>query len=522
MATKKLNSFLLTAIACFSMSCTKNRKQPQPNIIVIMADDHATNAISAYGSHLASVAPTPNIDRIANEGVLLNHCFSTNAICTPSRATLLTGQYNHINNVRTLKDHFYPKEDHLAQIMQKNGYQTAIFGKWHLHSEPTGFDQWQVLPSQGHYFDPEFKVKGYDKDTSYEDRKMVKQKGYVTDIITNLSLKWLKNRDTESPFMLMVHQKAPHALWEYHPKYRSLFKGITLPEPPSLFEDKTHRAKETIVKQNDLHRLAQRMSGQIKISSVHNYTEWPTGALDIEGLSEHDMIKATYQKYLKDYLRCVASVDEGVGKILDYLDQNNLTENTIIIYTSDQGMFLGEHEYLDKRWFFEEGIRMPFMIKWPKELSHDQKRNHIISNVDFAPTILDMCGINTPSRMQGKSFLPVLKDENTDWENLLYYRYWMHRDMTPAHFGIRTPNYKLIYYYGMNLDTHSFGHPNSKPAWEFYDLKNDPHEINNQYRNANYRKTIDSLKIVLEMKRQKVKDYDLQYPDLLSNYMKSN
>lgn len=506
-----------TTAALTLASCTKKEIQ-RPNVLIIMADDHAANAISAYGSHLAKVAPTPNIDRIANQGIILENCFSTNAICTPSRATLLSGQYSHINGVKTLKDTYHPKQEGLAQILQQNGYQTAIFGKWHLHSEPQGFDQWQVLPSQGHYFDPEFKTKGVDSNTPYDKREMVQKKGYVTNIITQMSLEWLKKRNTKEPFLLMVHQKAPHALWEYDPKYKDLFKDVSIPEPPSLFENKKHRAPITIRKQNDLHRLYRRMTGQMKISTVHNYKEWPTGKLVANDTTEQGRIRATYQKYLKDYLRCVRSVDDGVGNILDYLEQNNLAENTIVIYTSDQGMFLGEHQYLDKRWIFEEGIRMPFLIRWPKHFKANQKRSQVVANVDFAPSILDFCGITAPSYMQGKSIRPILKNKNAEWENLLYYRYWMHRDMTPAHFGVRTERYKLVFYYGLNLDTHSFGHPNTPAAWEFYDLENDPHEMHNQYRNPKYKNVIDSLKVQMKKKRDQIGDTDKHYPKLLSRY----
>jgi N-acetylglucosamine-6-sulfatase len=499
-------------------ACTQKQEAQKPNILVIMSDDHSSNAISAYGSRLNSVMSTPNLDRIANEGMLLENCFSTNSICTPSRASLLTGQYSNVNKVRTLKDHLDTKQKHLAHQLKEQGYETAIFGKWHLHSEPQGFDQWQVLPSQGLYFDPEFKTKGFDDKTPYASRAMKKIKGYVTDVITDLSLNWLKTRKQDKPFMLMVHQKAPHALWEYHPKYEHLYDGVTIPEPKSLLEDKSHRAQETIVKENSLVRLAKRMSGQIRISSVHDYDEWPTGKLDVAGMSNEEMIKATYQKYLKDYLRVIASVDENVGRILNYLDETGQAENTIVIYTSDQGMFLGEHQYLDKRWIFEESIRMPFLIRWPSQLQAGKKIKELIANVDFAPTILDMVGAKQPGSMQGHSFLPVLKGNTTNWQNSIYYRYWMHRDMIPAHFGIRTEKYKLIFYYGLNLDTNSFGHANSNPAWELYDLEKDPLEMNNVFNDPAYEQIKQDLKKKLDQKRAEVGDTDEEYPELLKIY----
>jgi len=467
---------------------------------------------------LSSVMSTPNIDRIANEGVLLNNCFSTNSICTPSRASLLTGQYSHVNHVKTLKDHLDTEQEHLAHQMKNEGYETAIFGKWHLHSEPQGFDQWQVLPSQGLYFDPEFKTKGFDEKTAYENRAMKKIKGYVTDVITDLSLDWLKKRKDEKPFMLMVHQKAPHALWEYHPKYEHLYDGVTIPEPESLLENKSHRAQESVVKENNLVRLGKRMSGQMKVSSVHDYGKWPTGNLDVSDMSQEEMIKATYQKYLKDYLRVIASVDENVGRILDYLDETGQAENTIVIYTSDQGMFLGEHQYLDKRWIFEESIRMPFLIRWPEKLKAGTKIDELIANVDFAPTLLDMAGTNKPESMQGNSFLPVLNGNSEGWKNSIYYRYWMHRDMTPAHFGIRTDRYKLVFYYGLNLDTNSFNHPDSEPAWELYDLEKDPLEMHNVFNDPAYKQIKIKLKKQLDEKRAEIGDTDVNYPELLKIY----
>jgi arylsulfatase A-like enzyme len=487
----------------------------QPNIIFIMSDDHASNAISAYESRLAKVAPTPNIDRLANEGALLSHCFANNSICTPSRATILSGQYSHVNGVRTLVDEFVNKQKHLAHYLSKSGYNTALIGKWHLHSEPQGFDYWNVLPDQGLYFNPTFIEKGIDQKTPFHYRKQQTHKGYVSDVITDLSLKWLKNQAKDKPFMLMMHHKAPHALWEYHPKYEHLFDSIQIPEPVSLFENLDHRSVATKERGNNLKRLAKRMSGQIKVSSVHDYDEWPTGKLDIDGFNEEQVIKATYQKYLKDYLRTVASVDESVGRILDYLKENKLEENTIIVYTSDQGMFLGEHQYLDKRWIFDEAIKMPFLIRYPKELQAGTKVNDMISNVDFAPTLLDFAGLDKPDQMQGRSFRKLLQGNRiSDWPEAIYYRYWMHRSTTPAHYGIRTKDYKLIFYYALNLDANNYGHPDSEPDWEFYDLRKDPLEMNNVYGHPEYQATIKQLKKELKQLKEDIGDTDEAYPTL--------
>lgn len=510
-------AFCGAASLLVSCQTATDRKMTQkPNIIYIMSDDHATNAISAYGSRLAGVAPTPNIDRLAKEGVILSNCFATNSICTPSRASILTGQYSHVNGVRTLKDDLDPGKEHVAHLMQNAGYQTAMIGKWHLHTEPQGFDYWQVLPEQGLYFNPVFKAQGLDETTDFKQRATKGYEGYVTDVITDLSLDWLKQQDKDQPFLLMMHHKAPHALWEYHPRYEHLFDGVKIPEPESLFEDKTHRSEATRNRENNLVRLGKRMSGQMKISTVHDYDEWPTGKLDVQGLSEKELVKATYQKYLKDYLRVIASVDESVGRILHYLEETGLAENTIVIYTADQGMFLGEHQYLDKRWIFDESIRMPFLVRYPKGLPVNQKREELVSNVDFAPTLLDFIGEERPEWMQGRSFKSVLEGAAPeDWKQAIYYRYWMHRDMTPAHYGIRTKDFKLVFYYAMNLDTKSFDHPDSEPGWELYDLRKDPLEMHNEYDNPAYKGVIEDLKQQLDSLKTAIGDEDSVYPELV-------
>ncbi|WP_430812243.1 MULTISPECIES: sulfatase family protein [unclassified Carboxylicivirga] len=514
--TRLIQVVCIVCLAAIHFGCRQsNTTIQQPNIIFIMSDDHATNAISAYGSHLAEVAPTPNIDRLAKEGVLLTNCYANNSICTPSRASILTGQYSHTNGVRTLSDQLDTATVHIAHHLRRGGYRTALIGKWHLHSEPQGFDYWNVLPDQGLYFNPEFIEKGLDENTDFHHRQVQTHEGYVSDVITDLSLNWLKEQPKDKPFMLMMHHKAPHALWEYHPKYKDLFDGIEIPEPTSLFEDMSHRSIATREVGNTLMRLAKRMSGQIKVSSVHDYSEWPTGKLHIEGLSEKEVVKATYQKYLKDYLRTVASVDESVGRIIDYLDENGLTDNTIVIYTSDQGMFLGEHQYLDKRWIFEEAIKMPFLMRYPGSLKPKTEIKELISNVDFAPTLLDFAGIEVPEEMQGRSFKPLLEGQAIhNWPTAVYYRYWMHRSTTPAHYGIRTNDYKLIFYYALNLDANNYGHPDSTPGWELYDLRNDPLEMNNVYHQPEYQDVITELKKQLSQMKAKIGDTDNQYTEL--------
>ena len=380
-------------------ACVSNRQQP--NILFIMSDDHAANAISCYDSWLAGILKTPNIDRIANEGALLKKVFCTNSICTPSRASILTGQYGHLNGVRTLDDTFNRDQKHVAKDLQNSGYETAVIGKWHLHTEPSGFDYYNVLPNQGRYFDPILKEKG----KPWKDRKKGGQvyPGYVTDVITDQTIKWLKNRRNEKPFFLMCHHKAPHGLWELAPRHVDLYKGIDIPEPLGFWENQDHRSPGSKGYGSNLFKLGQRMSR----GSAGK--EWPTGKLNIDGMSRDEIKKAAYQKYMKDYLRCVAAIDENVGRLLEYLDQSGLAENTVVIYTSDQGQFLGEHDYYDKRWMYEESMKMPFVIRYPREIKPGTVNENLITNNDFAPTFLDLAGSSKSEYMQGQSFRSILR-----------------------------------------------------------------------------------------------------------------
>ena len=515
---KSIYSILpLAMMTACGVNPQKSKEVKAPNVIYIMADDHATAAISAYGSRLSSVLKTPSLDRLAKEGAILRNCFATNSICTPSRASILTGQHSHLNGVRTLTDTLDIAKPTLIKELNKGGYQTALVGKWHLHSEPQYFDYYEVLPGQGRYFDPEYKKKGENMNLPFEKRPTTVHKGYSTDVTTELSIKWLEQRDKNKPFFLMTNFKAPHMLWQYHPKYEHLLDSVDIPEPENLFPDKSNYSSARKGHENTLIRLANLMSGKTPYHDDDgNFESWPTGNLKIDGLSKKEMIKAGYQKYLKDYLRVVASIDENVGKLLDYLERNGLAENTIVVYTSDQGMFLGEHQYLDKRWIFEESIKMPFLIRYPKAISVGLKVDELITNVDFAPTLLDYAGVDKPDYMQGESFKSILEGNTpNNWQSSIYYRYWMHRDMTPAHYGIRTDRYKLVYIYGLNLDANNYGHPDSESGWEFYDLKKDPHENINLYEAHEYQRVIDSLKQELQILKTKFNDPDSKYPEMM-------
>lgn len=460
----------------------------RPNILFIMSDDHAAHAMSCYGS---KINKTPNLDRIANEGMRFDNCFCTNSICAPSRAAILTGTYNHENGVKTLGDELDGRKQNVQKLLQEDGYQTAIVGKWHLgHGgvhDPTGFDYWNVLPGQGDYHNPMMIEMGEEK----------KYNGYVTDVITDLSLNWLKNRSKDRPFMFMCHHKAPHRPWEPDEKHSHMYEDVDIPEPVTFHDDYNNRsnaAKEALMRvDQDLNKI--------------DLKEDPP-----ENLSPEELKSWKYQRYIKDYLRVVASIDDNVGRILDYLDEEGLTENTIVIYTSDQGFFLGDHGWYDKRFMYEESLRMPFIIRYPHAVETGSVTEDMALNVDFAETFLDYAGIEIPSFMQGTSLRPVMEGYTPDdWQTTLYYRYWEHLSephKVGAHYGVRTTRYKLIYYYGESMGESNTVDESRTPEWELFDLKEDPFELNNVYHSSDYAGTVESLKKELYRLKEKVKDTD--------------
>ena len=456
--------------------------RPQPNIVYIMADDHAAHAISAYGSRINQ---TLNIDRIAAGGVRFTNCFCTNSICTPSRAAILTGQYSHKNGVYTLNDRLDPNRNHVAKELQKAGYQTAMIGKWHLASDPTGFDYWNILPGQGVYYAPTFiEASGRKKYT-----------GYCTDLIGDFSIDWLKRRDPKKPFFLMSHHKAPHRPWQPAPKYQDWLKDETVPEPDNLFDHYEGKPRAVAA-------VTMKVGEDMQESDVKQ--PFPK---DLHG---DGLRKWAYQLYIKDYLRCIRSVDDQVGRMLDYLDSEHLADNTVVIYTSDQGFFLGDHGWFDKRLMYEESLRMPFLIRYPGVLKPGTVNRDMVLNIDFAPTFLDFAGAKAPSEMQGRSFFPNLEGHTpNDWRKSMYYRYWMHNTSdhhVPAHYGLRTDRWKLIYYYGKPLGMTGSNPPDTEPDWELYDTKNDPREMHNLYRDAKYVGLIKKLKEELEAKQKEAGD----------------
>ena len=461
----------------------------QPNIIFIMSDDHASHAMSCYGSRINE---TPNLDRIANEGMRFDNCFCTNSICTPSRATILTGTYNHINGVTTLATHMDNSLQTFPKLLQTAGYQTAVFGKWHLgigpEHCPTGFDDWAVLPGQGFYHNPEFIFKGPDGGS----RRTVK--GYVTDLITDMCLDWLKDRDEERPFCLLYHHKAPHRPWYPDEKHADMFLNEDLPEPETLYDDYSERASAA---------EAAQMRVGIHMNQRDLNCEVPVN------LPEDEIRKWAYQRYIKDYLRVVASIDDNVGRLLDMLEAEGLVEDTIVIYTSDQGFFLGDHGWYDKRFMYEESLRMPFIIRYPREIEPGTVNADMILNVDFAPTFLDYAGVEMPGNMQGTSFRPLLNGERPDnWQTSMYYRYWMHlaHHHVYAHYGVRTLRYKLIYYYADGLNQQGSLDETKPPEWELFDLEKDPLEMHNVYHDPAYGDVVEELTDELHRLQKKVGD----------------
>lgn len=500
---QRVFSFSLLALTIIQTFGADSKK---PNIIFIMSDDHTSQAISAYGGILADVLPTPNLDRIADEGVLMNNCFATNSICTPSRAAIITGQYSQKNGVYTLSDRLDINHPTAVKDLQKAGYSTGIIGKWHLGTEPQGFDYYNVLPGQGRYHNPILIEKGMWGDVpgaNAGDDKGKVYDGHSTDVITDQAIRFLDNREKEKPFFLMCHYKAPHRSWEPAKRFKDLLKDVTVPEPDNLLD--TYDGKGQYA--------------QLLQMSMENLNERDLKTAIPEGMARDEQRHWAYQIYIKDYLRCIAGIDENVGRLLDYLDENGLTENTVVIYTGDQGFFLGEHGWFDKRLMYEECLRMPFLMRYPKEIKPGTVNNDIVLNIDFAPLFLDYAGEKTPPVMQGKSFRKnVIGKTPSNWRKSMYYRYWMHADPShnvTANYGIRNNCYKLIFYYGQPLGMKGTKNTPVVPAeWEFYDLKNDPAEMNNIYDDPQNKALVIKLKKELLKLKKKYGDEDSTYPQM--------
>lgn len=480
----------------------------RPNIIIIVTDDHAKNAVSAYGSKLIN---TPNIDRIGREGIRFDNAFVTNSLCGPARAVILTGKYSHLNGFRDNNDRFDNSQVTFPKILQQAGYYTAIVGKWHLVSEPAGFDYWNILIGQGEYYNPDFVQNG---DT-------LRKEGYATDLITEYALQTLNNRPADKPFCLMLHQKAPHRNFMPNLKDLGAFDSTQLPFPPTLFDDyatRTAAAREQDMEIRDMYHAydlklkipegkkdpgtgghgeghgAKFWEGNYRRFTEEQKKLWDeyykpiSDAFYKANLKGKPLEEWMYQRYIKDYLSCVLSVDENIGKLFSYLEEKKLLDNTLIIYTSDQGFFLGEHGWYDKRFMYEESLGIPLVMRYPDKIKAGEINRNLVLNLDIAPTVLDAAGVQVPGNLQGQSLLSLTSDSAPGWRTSLYYHYYefpygAHK--VKKHFGIRTDRYKLIHFY------------NDIDEWELFDLKKDPYELNNLYPSAQSKNLSDSLKEAL-------------------------
>ena len=521
-----ISIFLLAA--CTPSEETAQDDRP-PNIVFIMSDDHAYQAISAYGQGLNE---TPNIDRIANEGAIFTRATVTNSICAPSRAVVLTGKHSFKNGKVDNVQPFNWDQESFPKMLQANGYQTALIGKIHLDGLPQGFDHSMVLPGQGHYYNPDFLVNG----------ERQRFEGYVTDITTEYALQWLKEkRDPDKPFLLMYHQKAPHRNWKPGPKYLTLYDDKTFDPPSNYFDD--YEGMGTAAKEQEMEvdgharwghdfklivdpngdstglaRTLERFTDEQRAQWHAAYepknqefieTYYSGEELEFDEDREKEVALWKFNRYIKDYLRTIKSVDDGVGEVLDYLDENGLTDNTIVVYTSDQGFYLGEHGWFDKRFMYEQSFRTPLLVRYPQEIDAGIEIDKLVQNLDFAPTFLDYAGIQTPDAMQGESFRQLVGGETDAWRDAVYYTYYEYPSvhMVKRHYGVATDRYKLMHFY-YDID-----------EWEMYDLEKDPNEMNNVYGDPEYADVQEQLHSRLEELRDHYGDSDQNNQKFLEAYL---
>lgn len=489
---------LLLQVAC--------NTSERPNILFIMSDDHTSQAWGIYGGPLKDYVQAPNISRLSEEGCVLRNAFCTNSICTPSRATILTGRYSHQNGIYTLSEALSPDSLNVAKSMKRNGYQTAVIGKWHLKKKPSGFDYYNVLPGQGRYNNPIL------RDSINWESGGMEYMGFSSDVIGDESIKWLENRDKSKPFMLMTHFKATHEPFDYPERKERLYDGVEIPEPENLLDFGQDGSGRSFSGQ-----ILEILGSRWVAASANGSDRYPGLPFSLDGLDSLQARKKIYQKFVKDFLRSGSAIDDNIGKLLDYLDANGLAESTVVIYTADQGYFLGEHGFFDKRMFYEEALRMPFVIRYPKEIQGKTENNDIVLNVDFPSLILDYAQIEDPYFNVGRSFRNNLKSKTPDnWRKSMYYRYWLHQTNRPAHFGIRNDRYKLIFFYGQHLDMPGAHRENTLPAWEFYDLQDDPLENTNAYHDSAYGEIIATMKKELINQKRLAGDSDSKFPEMIS------
>lgn len=492
-------SFLVAAVfAACGLAGAAETKAARPNILFIMSDDHAYHAISAYTG--GRVNQTPNLDRLAREGVRFDRAFVVNSICTPSRATILTGKYSHLNGTPVF-NRFDGSQPTVAKMLQAGGYYTGMIGKWHLGSDPTGFDHWMVLPGQGVYNNPAFLTP--------EGRKVIE--GYATDVITDLGIDFLEKRPKNKPFFLMLHHKAPHREWTPDLKNRAKFAKLTIPEPPTLWDD--YAGRTDALRENEQTVAKDLTYRDLKIPpppgtppgpevQKWNRTKPMEVEVEIDGtkkkLTGQELVKWKYQRYMQDYLACVQSIDDNMGRLFEYLERAGLLTNTVIFYTADNGFFLGDHGLYDKRFMYEESLRVPLLVRWPGVIKPGTTSDAMVLNLDFPETFLDIAGLSAPREMQGCSFVPLLRGQRPpDWRASFYYRYYHDPGdhNTRAHYGVRTDTHKLIYYW-------------KKDQWEMFNLAQDPAELHNLYGDPAQSATVATLKKELARLKEEVRDHD--------------
>ncbi|NQT36620.1 MAG: sulfatase [Planctomycetes bacterium] len=499
----------ILAMACPAAAAPAKR----PNILFVFCDDHAYQSISAYQSvspYGLKLNETPNIDRLAREGMRFDNCYVTNSICGPCRAVIQTGKYSHLNGFYCNGNRFNGDQQTFPKLLQKAGYQTAIVGKWHLATEPQGYDYSEVLIGQGPYYNPPMIKNG----------QRASHTGYTTNIITDLALDWLKDqRDPDRPFMLMFQHKAPHRNWQPGPQWLNKYDDVTIPEPDTLFDD--YKGRGTAAKTQDMSIARTMNPNDLKLTPPRGLTPEQAAAWNKAygpkneafakaNLQGKDLVRWKYQRYMKDYLRCIAAVDDNLGRVLKYLDDTGLAENTVVIYSSDQGFYLGEHNWFDKRWMYEESLRTPLIVRWPGVVKPGSTNKDIVSNVDFAETFLDLVGAKVPDDMQGRSFVPILQGNTPDdWRKTFYYHYYEFpgAHSVRRHYGVADGRYKLIHFYPNTSDASPID------EWEMYDLESDPKELKSVFGEPKYAEVQGRLEAELKRLRRELKVPDPDPPE---------
>lgn len=493
----------IIALACYALFCPKIvAEEKRPNVIFIMSDDHTWQALGCYESRFNYLNVTPTLDKLASEGMVFDNAHCNNSICTPSRASIMTGQYSHVSGAATLYSVLPEDRQYLALEMKEVGYQTAVVGKWHLNAKPTAFDYYKVFPGQGKYFDPDFYESGKEGT--------VQMRGHSSDCIADAALDWFaEKRDPEKPFFMKLQFKAPHDYFEYHPRYEIFLADINMPEPLSLW----NRGEGSIGTRGVEGELAHVIATSI---GRRNYRRsYNDGYFDVSpDVDDVAAIRDAYNIYLKKYLRCVRGIDDNVKRVVEYLEANDLMDNTVIVYTGDQGFFLGEHDMQDKRWAYEPSMRMPLFVRYPNGIKAGSRTDAIVENIDFPVTMLDFAGVNRPEYMQGQSFREILEtgNEPSSWKQEAYYQYWMHmaHHDVPGHIAMRTKQYKLILFHGTGGDpewSERSAH-RTPPAWELYDILKDPHEMDNLADEPAHTETLIALKKRFKEYRSRIRADD--------------